>query len=325
MAEEFPLLRDSPECIGIRAGDGAILGLGVRLGTYFQTGAVLLEFVVASAIIYSNRSDVVKRSLGIQDIVNAIQRGLPIFLALVFVISLQLWQGTLSDIEFLASNYILALLMVQIYPFLTISYRARFKNFYTGAFMVVATGWFVGLNIWFWFTGYKELRNTACGTSWAFFFYKVNAYDWYKILNIVIYCILGAFTIPGLIYTFVYLFPVTKHRLFPKNCSTNGKKKDDDAPEEEDFDIGMSTIFAVAILAIIIACLIVGCELTIKWNDMLRVSSVNSTGQMLSLFVGAVALIKALWRAVVLVFTWGNARWVDTHCPYPPTNNQFVV
>lgn len=324
MADTLSSLENSPECISFRSGDGAILGLGVRLGTYFQTGAVLLEFAVASSIVYGNRGDVVKRTLGIKDIVNSIQRGLPIFLALVFVVTLQIGQNTLTDIEFITANYILALLMVQIYPFLTICSRTKFKHFYTGAFLVLATAWFVGLNIWFWFTGYKELSSTACGTSWAFFYYKVVAYDWYRILNLVIYITLGAFTLPGLAALCFYVIPVTKNRLFPQNCSNHGRRKDDEV-DEEDFGIGVRTVAIMSILVFIVASLIVGCELTITWNNMLDVSTVNTTGQMLSLFIGAVALAKALWRALVLAFTWGNARWVNTHCPYPTTKDQFVV
>lgn len=324
MADVLSSLANSPECTSFRSGDGAILGLGVRLGTYFQTGAVLLEFAVASTIVYGNRGDAIKRTLGIKDIVNAIQRGLPIFLALVFVISLQIGQNALTDIEFITSNYILALLMVQIYPFLTICSRTKFKHFYTGGFLVLATAWFVGLNIWFWFTGYKALRNTACGPSWAFFYYKVEAYDWYRIFNLVIYIALGAFTIPGLAMFCFYVIPVTKNRLFPQNCSNHGKRKDV-AIEEESFGIGISTIVIMFLLLFIVASLIAGCELTIHWNGMLEVSSVNATGQMLSLFIGAVALVRALWRALVLVFTWGNARWVNAHCPYPDTKEQFVV
>jgi hypothetical protein len=114
--------------------------------------------------------------------------------------------------------------------------------------------------IWYWFRGLDKLPKSACADEYAWFFAKVSLYHWYRKFNQAFACI-------GIIGIFIGLFGV---------LGIVARIDDDD----EEVHSKAANVWG---LLPTIPFTIAACEMTIKWNGVTGVNSINGTGQLIPL------------------------------------------
>jgi hypothetical protein len=111
--------------------------------------------------------------------------------------------------------------------------------------------------LWYFIDGYERLEDAAaCGATQAFFFARVDAFGWFRWLNVAILGVAAA----GYLVLLTMVGPSTRlSRSLRASCRRALKWP----------------LSVMSVLLTLWATLIVGCELTISWNDVPGVYSLN--------------------------------------------------
>ncbi|KAL4422293.1 hypothetical protein ABPG75_008490 [Micractinium tetrahymenae] len=136
-----------------------------------------------------------------------------------------------------------------------------------------------GLLLWYWATGYSRLEFEACGRTTAFFFAQVPAFGWFRYFNIVVLSLVALLFL-ALLGTVLLASRRLLARLRPLNHT---------------FRLGAFLVVALIIM-------ILGTELTLHWNDIQGVYSLNSTGQLIPMLAGIGAVTRDAY------FWWERRR-----------------
>jgi hypothetical protein len=267
-----------------RDGDADILGLGVRLGVYFSTAALLLPC----------------RSIRtVKEVKAAIASTLPMTISVLAVLTAQVAGGFITDFGFVATMWVLGVYWVALCVPLTwyVMVACTHKHVIPGFTAFVCSGlmlWLFSLQFWFWTIGYKQLHRSACGTTWAFAFGPVDAYAGMRTAVLVAIGLFGALQPPCvlcMLYSFFGMFYV------PIKVLQRDAKAIHVLVTAEAHARDSSSLFPVLAVGLILLDVVAG-ELTMQYNSMQGVNAVVGTGQTLALSSGVVALCLAVHGVV---------------------------
>lgn len=135
------------------------------------------------------------------------------------------------------------------------------------------------LLLWYWAVGYSRLEFAACGRTTAFFFAQVPAFGWFRYFN------LAALSLVALLFlALLGVVLLASRRLLARL-----------RPLNHTFRLG-------AVLVVVLIIMILGTELTLHWNGIQGVYSLNSTGQLIPMLAGIGAVTRDAY------FWWERRR-----------------
>ena len=318
-------------------GDADILGIGVRLGIYFQLSAnIIIAFVRPEEGVIAI------------PVTNVLMTG--IFAALLHSMS----QNSITPNELVCSLWVIVLDLPFVLPVLTATQGQRFSYW---AVTVVVLRWtaFVGLNAWFWFspTGVTNYA-PGCPPPRVFFFANLSAIGNIRTLFKVTAC-LGIFYSASILLVLV----VKIVRLSLSSNSDNaapqsyeekwevrlrGFQFDDD--EESYFQSSLSMwkdppylavacvscyswglygvfmcflmMFSVGMICgmkeekvvwlyaatipiciVLVALSVMPVELQLYWNNIGGINTITTSGQLMAFTIGSFSLLRAIWLSVM--------------------------
>ncbi|KAL4425030.1 hypothetical protein ABPG77_001808 [Micractinium sp. CCAP 211/92] len=135
------------------------------------------------------------------------------------------------------------------------------------------------LLLWYWATGYARLEFPACRSTTAFFFAQVPAFGWFRYVNLAALSLVALLFL-ALVGTVLLASRRLLARLWPLNHT---------------FRLG-------AVLVVALVIMILGTELTLHWNGIEGVYSLNSTGQLIPMLAGIGAVTRDAY------FWWERRR-----------------
>jgi hypothetical protein len=145
---------DSDECV--IQGNPDILGIGVRIGIYFQLGANLaMAFIHPSEAISSLA------------VTNMLMTG-------IFISVVSIRNNIISSAELICALWIVVLDFPVILP-ITASAEKATPTIWTVNALSLLWLAFVGLNVWFWFRGLQSDHESQCPDPRTFFFANLSA------------------------------------------------------------------------------------------------------------------------------------------------------
>jgi hypothetical protein len=293
--------------------DADILGLGVRLGLYFQlTSNIYIAFIHP------------KEAAGSLQVNNMFMTAL--FVSLLY----STIQNNLPSGAIICAIWIVVLdLPVTIPTIITAAVSSPsgiVLSFWTVSMTLLRFVAFIAYNTWFWFHGLDVQNKTPCQEPRVFFFADLSAFGglrtYYKV-NMVSNCLLGALIILNVL-PFAFLRIAMEHR---RNRWVYRFKSDKDNSLGA-FIVGTSIVsvtfglygvvfyllvgaqvllmrtevpIARRILGsilcgtVLLALFIIPMELQISWNKLQGLEGITSTGQLISLTVGSFSLIRAVF------------------------------
>lgn len=254
----------SAECF--QSADGELLGLGVRIGTYLQVFSAIINLKLdaddapGGAWLQAGppAARVAPRPFPHMADPSPSPPLLQCFTAvsiLAFALKFVL-QGTISNGMFLATAYI-GWMQLLILPAVLLLPAVRCLKLLV-LLISVSVLFAFSLLLWYFIKGYQRLEDVAaCGATQAFFFARVdNAFGWFRWLNVGI---LGA-AAAGYLALLTMVGPSTSFsRALRASCRRALKWP----------------LSVMSVLLTLWAILIIGCELTISWNDVPDVYSLN--------------------------------------------------
>jgi hypothetical protein len=258
------------ECI--RSGDADVIGLGVRLGVYLQLLAAFL-----TAIVTAFQQDT---GPGME---STVQTTAVTALALLMTTTIQGARQEIADYSFIVAMAMLAL--QQIIVLCGMVDKRVLTSCGTRLFCYVITLWTYGLTFWFYSVGYRSLEQEACDMTYVFFFVRVPAYTWFRILTLFS-CVIGV------IYYFTIMCYDCALSAAHSDLAPDGNAADaliassHDMVNKNTFRVNfmIGVCFSAALMVAIV-------EMTIKYNNIEGVNSIQGTGQFLALFAGIFVLV----------------------------------
>ena len=247
--------------------DEDILGLGVRLGLYFQ---ILSNFVV-----------------GIADPDEAAGTFIPSFLFILSYLIAVLY-------SVINNNYPPgALISSTWYPTLVISLRPNefgredsaklLKHQILTLVLMVAT---LAFNTWFWFQGLDVPNSAQCMEPRVFFFANLSALGntrtLFKVLSCFFLILFSGIFIVLVAWIVFVLIPEGRMRS-PRILD---QSEEEIIPKVLEYQLTMLVIF------------IVPTELQIYWNHLSDINRIGTTGQIIPLCIGAMSLIRAIYLVI---------------------------
>jgi hypothetical protein len=302
----------SPDDCRVEA-DADILGLGVRLGIYFQlTSNVCIAFIHPKEAAGSLQiNNMFMTALFVSLLYSTVQNDLPsgaIVCALWFVV---------LDLPVIIPTIISAAVR---------SPSGIVLSFWTVSMTLLRFVAFNVYNTWFWFHGLDIQNETQCQEPRVFFFANLSALGrirtYYKV-NMVLNCMLGS-----LIVLIIWLFAFLRVSLETRQNRWVYRLKSDHDNSLGAFAVGtfiVSIIFglygfvfyflvgaqvllmqtgvpiarrilwATLCGVVLLALFIIPMELQISWNKLDGVEGIASTGQLISLTVGSFSLIRTVF------------------------------
>jgi hypothetical protein len=258
-------------------GDPDLLGIGVRLGFYFQFASnILLIFKrpdeAASSIIVSS---MLMSGYFIATIYSITQNNLApgaIIPAIWFFVLDGSAKGAISLVT-----------------------RAGGKalSFWNKAFFHLRFCALAGFYLWFWFHGLYVPHPAQCMEPRVWVVVNGGAYGAVRICFKVLSVILGVFSVLGIIgilHDFLKRFNESgswAHRMSLKPCI-----QENDDVDETDVVWMAILVIVQGILPMLVA--IIGVELEIRWNHLIGVQTISSTGQVFPLVVGGFSLFRSI-------------------------------
>jgi hypothetical protein len=314
-------------------GDADILGIGVRLGVYFQlASSFVIAFVRPEEAIVAIPTT------------NMLMTG--IFIALLHSMS----QNTITSSELICALWMIVLDFPFVMPLLSVVGAQYFSCWSVG---VILLRWsaFVGLNAWYWFSGLTTIEQ--CPPPRVFFFANLSA-----IGNIRTYFKITACL--GIIYAFfgLVIFVRAIVSLSQKPATQSYKERwevkisnwdilsawDREEAEETDgpdldsdnrlialivgvisnYSWGLYGVFmcilmfsclsiwkkmkgrsfrfsiaTILVCGFLVALSVMPVELQLYWNNIGGVDTITTSGQLIAFSIGAFSLVRAIWLSVM--------------------------
>lgn len=242
-------------------GNADLYGLGIRIGIYIQMLTVQLSGVLSATYPLEDH----------------IGQGTIIIVMSTAIVLVRMLNATIGQ----HANLDNPLQPVEVFPMLTLLLlqmgvcRATFRN---KPIMLIWLAELLGLTVlfvWFWWHG-MDLLPRSCPDDKAFFFAKVSIWNWFRTFNKVTSVFLAVGTgISFPILCALILMDFTKRF---HNFWRGRKTKDDDTRDEVSPQKTTLDIF-VNISAIVYV------EVSLRWNDIQGVHSLNSPGQFMPFVV----------------------------------------
>lgn len=192
-------------------------------------------------------------------------------------------QGVISNGMFLATAYI-GWVQLLIMPSVLLMPAIRCFKLLV-ALMYTAILFTTGLLLWYWAVGYERLELQGCGKTTAFFFAQVPAFGWFRYVN------LAALGLVSILFLALFLFV------------WSGRAMARLQPLNQPLRLGL---FLVVMLVI----MVLGTELTLHWNNMEGVYSLNSTGQLIPMMAGIGAVTRDAY------FFWARRQACSVDLPH---------
>ena len=289
-------------------GDPDILGLGVRLGLYFQFTSNLLIAIVRPT-----------EGLGSLLISSVLASG--IFVATIYSLVYQ----NMPPSAFISTQWFLLLDTAVIPSVLTNVERLDLKerlSFWTLGLMLFRVIAWNCLNTWFWFHGLYVQNPQQCIEPRVFFYTNLGAYGNVRKA-------FKAFTILFCIYSGWYLIRWIMSLL--RRISQDGRTYKERWEVKLDFTWGTYpkhwlpdearemlqenlggfgwTVFVFMCGGFGLCFSILAIELQLRWNNMSGIDGIQTTGQIIPLVIGVVSLFRAI--ALMFIFCAFGVREED--------------
>lgn len=283
-------------------GDPDILGLGIRLGLYFQFASNLFIGIV-------------RPQEGLSSLLVSSMLACGIFVATIY----SLVQNNIPPGAFITTQWFLLLDCQVILPILYNIERVDLEermSFWTLSFILFRAIAWNGLNTWFWFRGLYIPNPQQCMEPRVWFYANFGAYG-------NIRKAFKAFTILSCVYLAWGLYRWGRslvRRAFEEEGPYEERWKvkvslgmgvvpiitpeDGERPEHmEPLKIGLGfTIYAYisGVFGLVVA--IVAIELQLRWNNTSGINGIMTTGQIIPLVVGCVSLFRAIALTIIALF-----------------------
>ena len=279
--------------------DHEIMGLGVRLGIYFQLASSLALYQI-------RRKEAIASIL----VSNMLMTG---FLTSVIyaIIRNEFPAGAMIPV-----TYILALDACLLYPFLTGVGEVVYISSWTYTFTIFRANASAGLGCWLWFHGLDVQNESQCMEPRAFFFANVGALgNWRTVFRTFSVLALLMLIVVNDLPLIVMLRQCISRRSLGYeerwrisnldilsttsgllSCNANAHVE----PPAENLAMKPNSIQRGVVQG---ACLlflwILAAELCIKWNKLAGVGSISSSGEIISFTVGTVSLVRVIGLAAM--------------------------
>jgi hypothetical protein len=256
-------------------GDPDILGLGVRLGLYFQFFGNLLIGIIRP------REGV--SSLAVSNVLLA-----GMFVAVIYSFTV----NNLPASSFLTTQWFLLLDAQLLVPVLIMGERVDMEDrlsFWSLSFFLFRWIAWNALNLWFWFKGLDIHNEAQCMEPRAFLFANLGAYGNVRTAFKV-------FTAMAMVYSAYALYIWLMS--FLRRAARDGPHEERwkvVLDEEMDFlkdDFVAYICFATGMFGL--AFTVAAIELEVRWNNVDGITGVQTTGQLIPLVVGCISLFRSL-------------------------------
>jgi hypothetical protein len=279
-------------------GDADILGLGVRLGLYFQFSSNLLIAAI-------------RPSEGLASLLLSSIFATGILVATIYSLANQIMPPS----AFISTQWFLLLDSAIINPVLTNVERLDLKerlSFWTLGFILFRVIAWNSLNLWFWFHGLYVENPQQCMEPRVFLFANCGAYGnvrkVFKASTIMTALYLGWYLVRWIMSFLARISDpegTYKERWEVKMDYTMGFLPQGLYDEELVLPMprgfGWTVfLFICGALGLIIA--ITGAELQFRWNNVTGIDGISTTGQIIPLVVGAVSLFRAVSLTILVCF-----------------------
>ena len=292
---------DTTDCT-IQA-DADILGLGVRLGLYFQ--------LVANFIVTIARPDEGVSSLSVSNI---------LFTGIFIAILHSTVNNNVPAGEMLTMLALLPLDILASFPILVAAASKSSKvkpSIATVAFVMLRATGIVIFGLWFWYHGLDIPNPDQCIEPRVFLYANLGAYGGariaYKVIVTFFMIFFGMALFVGSIFGCIF------YCAKGPNSQVSYRVNDVEVTREEYHDASHSLrgiyageysmqtfLWAAYLYACVVPLFIAAIELQIRWNMLEGLESVSTTGQIIPLTVGAISLFRSVTLAIVELFNRGN-------------------
>jgi hypothetical protein len=251
--------------------DSDILGLGVRLGLYFQVfSSVFLAFVHPQEWIATLPvSNILFTGIFIAVVRDRVQNNVPpsVLLCMLDLFSFDIWM---------------------IFPILVAGLDSNVKvSFWSTSLAGVRWLGILLFKLWFWFRGLYIPNDAQCMEPRVFFYANVGAYGGIRIFFrffLVLLTIASSFGVCYWIYeAFKRLRAIFRRRGESESLRAEGN-----------MDVGEYAGLLVLYGASAMVFSLLASELQLKWNNLDGIAGVDSTGQILSLIIGCFTLFRSV-------------------------------
>lgn len=265
-------------------GDPDILGLGTRLGLYFQFFSNVLIGII-------------RPHEGVSSLVvsNMLLAGM--FIAVIYSLTV----NNLPPSSFLTTQWFLLLDAQLLIPVLLMGERVEMEDrlsFWSLSFFLFRWIAWNALNLWFWFKGLDIHNDAQCMEPRAFLFANLPAYGNVRTAFKV-------FTAMTIVYSGYFMYRWVKSLV---------RRLGGDGPHEERWKVILSGAwiemarndfvayygFVTALFGL--AFTVAAIELELRWNNVDGITGVQTTGQIIPLVVGCISLFRSL--ALLLAKLW---------------------
>jgi hypothetical protein len=273
-----PVIADT-ECQVI--ADPDVLGLGVRLGLYFQLTSNCLIGVVKPA---EAADSLVPTSFFLTGF----------FAAVIFSVA----RNEYAPGAIIACTY---------YPLLVLAtaHTWQFKTSVSIVWVAVLHFLYVvssGLSVWFWYKGVDSSNSSQCMEPRVFFFANCSATGRVRVLFQVLAIVNCVIWFSGALWftkAFIQARRQKKTQLFTMVKQIRNANEKLRRPDKSRMIIAGSGLLWVQIFVIAL-------ELQIKWNRLVGIDSVNTTGQIIPLVIGSLSLGRTI---LLLKGSWWSTIW----------------
>jgi hypothetical protein len=267
--------------------DGDLVGLGFRLGLYMLASSFLIIYVRGAKGAAAGQSQITMIS----------------YFA-VFITLYSHGMSAVTDKEFVSITYLLGLFSVvaSLDFHLYLAHGTikpsdpQHRLYFVFRFILISITSILtyALQLAFWSTYFREM---ACGddSTSAFLFAQLPAYGAFRVLALFAICLLFLYNVLAAAYTAYRLF--TDFGTFVKGAQANAKEAEEgtywDSLGEVSSRHFSQLMYGVQRLVIVVF-MIIGAELTIKWNKVPFIGDVYSLGQILFLMLGMFSMIQSM-------------------------------
>ncbi|KAI5849324.1 hypothetical protein DFP73DRAFT_540205 [Morchella snyderi] len=268
------------------SGDDNTYGLGIRIGVYLQwiTSAVAYGFLPTEAQSIRGVNNCFQAAMFAGLLFITITKGSDLYAVEAYIMLIFCMGGVCSGDA--KEDGIFKVKKFAYYKASNIGRVIRF---------ILNIGFCV-YGLWFFFTGMDHMKHPPCST-WAYFFAKVNLYAWLRTFMKVV------FVLMAIIHSVVIFSPI----LFKLCCSA--RSIEDTELHDTSLELpGLETEntlrskpgkgFEETTMVILSGSLIsfmLTVELMIRWNHIVGVNEMGSTGQLLPLIMAIGSFIRVLY------------------------------
>lgn len=283
--------RDDTEACGF-VGDDNTYGLGIRIGIYFQwiTSSIAYNFVPEEAVTMRGVNNCFQAAMFAGLLFITITKGPELYAVEAFMMLIFCMGGVCSGDN----------------PEVGEAGKEKSKKYAyfdattLGSLIRFSLGvGFCAYGVWFTFKGMDKMKHPPCST-FAFFLVRVNLYGWFRTFWKIM------FTLGALMYATIIIgcTPTLVMRywqflLAPDKQDSASQNTEDGDPKAVDTASTSNLTLSTGLILFII-----GVEMMIRWNHIVGVNSLGSTGQLLPLIIG----VGGMFRVIHCLFKglWGK-------------------